>query len=112
MMTLRTLLIAFLVGGSPIVISQTPTSPLTLTSQVVEASCGTCHFGMKADICTLAIRLPEGKSYWVSGFSIDQFGDAHAADGFCQTTRKAKVSGTLVGDKFMATAFVLIPQNP
>ena len=41
---------------------------------------------------------------------IDQFGDAHAANGFCQAIRKATVSGTLVGDQLIAKTFVLIKE--
>lgn len=79
-----------------------------LKNQIVEASCGQCQFGMKAKGCDLAIRV-DGKTYFVTGTKIDQHGDAHAADGFCNAIRQAKVSGTIEGDKFVATAFVLLP---
>ncbi len=81
-----------------------------LKPQVVSASCGICQLGMKGDTCALAIRLPDGKLLWVSGFSIDEFGDAHATDGFCQTIRKARVSGTISGDQLIAKTFVLIKE--
>jgi hypothetical protein len=106
MSIVRTSLISFMLGGVPVLVAPTP----VLKNQVVEASCGTCQFGMKGDTCALAIRQPEGKTYWVSGFSIDQFGDAHAANGFCQAIRKATVSGTLVGDQLIAKTFVLIKE--
>jgi hypothetical protein len=46
-------------------------------SQIVEASCGQCQFGMEGHGCELAVRI-DGK-YFVDGTSS---GDAHANDGF------------------------------
>ncbi|WP_431244090.1 DUF6370 family protein [Flavobacterium sp. P21] len=55
---------------------------------VVEASCGECQFGMKGKSCDLAVRI-DGKSYFVEGTKIDQHGDAHAKDGFCDRNQKS-----------------------
>ncbi|KAF2329393.1 DUF6370 family protein [Flavobacterium daemonense] len=74
---------------------------------IVEASCGECQFGMKGKSCDLAVRI-DGKSYFVDGTKIDQHGDAHAKDGFCNTVRKASVTGSIVKDRFVATSFTLI----
>lgn len=74
---------------------------------VVEASCGECQFGMKGESCDLAVRI-DGKSYFVEGTKIDQHGDAHAKDGFCNAIRKASVTGEIKGNKFIATSFTLI----
>ena len=52
-------------------------------SQIVEAACGECQFGMKEHGCNLAIRM-DGKSNFVDGTSIDSHGNAHAKDGFCK----------------------------
>lgn len=79
-------------------------------TQIVEASCGQCKFGMDAKGCDLAVRI-DGKPYFVDGTSIDQHGDAHAHDGFCNTIRKAEVSGEIVDNRFKATSFVLIDQK-
>lgn len=76
--------------------------------QTVEASCGMCQFGMKADDCSLAVRI-DGKSYFVDGTSIDQHGDAHAKDGFCAAIRKAEVQGEIVNNRFKVTYFKLLP---
>lgn len=77
-------------------------------TQIVEASCGQCQFGMTSKKgCDLAVRI-DGKSYFVDGTSIDQHGDAHAEDGFCSAIRKAKVTGTIVDNRFKATSFKLI----
>jgi hypothetical protein len=73
----------------------------------VEASCGMCKFGMKGGDCALAVRL-DGKSYYVDGADIDHYGDAHAADGFCNAIRKAQVQGEVVDGRFKASYFKLL----
>ena len=79
--------------------------------QVVEASCGQCKFGMKDKKgCDLAVRI-NGVPYFVEGTSIDKHGDAHADDGFCNSIRKAKVSGKVVDKRFVATSFTLLPEE-
>ena len=76
--------------------------------QIVGASCGTCVFGMTGDDCDLAIRFEE-KFYYAEGASIDEFGDAHAEDGFCSAIRKAEIEGTIVDNKFKIKTFKLFP---
>ncbi len=76
--------------------------------QVVETSCGQCQFGLKTKKgCDLAVRI-DGKAYFVEGTTIDEHGDAHASDGFCEAIRKAKVQGKVKDDKFKATYFKLL----
>ena len=76
---------------------------------VVEASCGQCKFQLKDKKgCDLAVRI-DGKAYFVEGTSIDDHGDAHADDGFCQAIRKAEVQGKIVNNRFKATYFKLLP---
>lgn len=83
----------------------------TPKTQIVDASCGQCQFGMKSKSgCDLAIRI-EGKSYFVEGTKLDDHGDAHAEDGFCSAIRKAEVSGEIVNEKYVATSFKLLPQE-
>ena len=77
-------------------------------SQVVEASCGQCNFGLSGNGCSLAVRIDK-KAYFVEGSSLDDHGDAHGKDGFCSVVRKAKVEGEVKGDKFVATSFELLP---
>jgi hypothetical protein len=60
--------------------------------------------------CDLAARI-DGKSYFVEGTTIDDHGDAHAHNGFCQTIRKAEVSGEISDAKFKITHFVLLPKE-
>lgn len=78
-------------------------------AQVVEASCGTCNFGLKGDDCALAVKI-EGKAYFVDGTSIDDHGDAHAKDGFCESVRKAEVRGEVQNGRYKATYFKLLAQ--
>ena len=97
--------------------AQSQTNASTTTSlpdstkkiQVVEASCGMCQFGVKTKECSLAIRI-DGKVYLVDGTTIDEHGDAHAKDGFCEAIRKAEVQGEIVNNRFKATYFKLV--NP
>ena len=84
-------------------------SPLVLRKPtVVEAACGECKFGLKGDDCDLAIRV-SGHSYFVDGVNPDSLGDAHAANGICETIRKARVTGEVKGGRFVATSFELLP---
>ena len=79
-----------------------------LNDAVVEASCGQCQFGLAGEGCDLAIRV-DGRSYPVDGSHIDDHGDAHAHDGFCNAVRTARVSGEIDGERFRATFFELLP---
>lgn len=81
----------------------------TKAVKVVEASCGECQFGLQGKSCDLAVRI-DGKAYFVDGTNIDDHGDAHAKEGFCNAVRKAKVQGEVVGDRFVATYFQLLPE--
>ena len=78
--------------------------------QIVEASCGQCNFNLPGKGCKLAVRI-KGKAYFVDGTKIDDHGDAHAADGFCESIRKANVKGTIVANRFNAEYFKLIPKE-
>jgi hypothetical protein len=84
-------------------------APKVITNQVVQASCGECQFKMKGQSCDLAVKIG-GKAYFVDGSDIDDHGDAHAKDGFCEKVRKATVSGQIVGNRFKATSFKLLPE--
>jgi hypothetical protein len=90
-------------------LSKTP-NPLKKTINV-EASCGQCQFEMPGFGCNLAIRL-DGTVYFVEGTDLDDHGDAHAHDGFCNKIRKAEVQGEIVGDKFIVTYFDLKNDPP
>ena len=79
-------------------------------TQTVEVSCGKCKFGLPGKTCALAIRMGEN-AYYVSGASIDDFGDAHAHDGFCNAIRKGEAQGELVNDQFKVTYLKVLPAS-
>jgi hypothetical protein len=83
---------------------------IQLKDQVVETSCGECQFEMDGKSCDLAVKF-EGKAYFVEGIKIDDYGDAHAHNGFCNAVRKAKVTGEIKNEKFVASSFVLVDEK-
>ena len=78
-------------------------------TMIVEASCGECQLGLKGKSCDLAVRI-NGKAYFVDGTKIDDYGDAHSKEGFCEAISPAEVQGKIVGDRFKVTYFKLLPQ--
>ena len=83
-------------------------SMIAIANRTVEAGCGQCLFGLPGDGCTLAVRF-DGTAYYVSGSSIDDHGDAHAADGLCNAIRPAEATGYVRKNRFEADRIVLIP---
>ena len=73
----------------------------------VTATCGTCMFKMEGKGCLLAVKF-KGKNYFVDGTGLDDHGDAHDKEGFCNAIKKAKVQGSVVGERFLVTYFELI----
>lgn len=71
-----------------------------------EASCGICMFDMQGKSCELAVRF-KGDSYYVEGAGIDDFGDAHAEEGFCNAIRSAEIQGEVIDNRFVLTYFKL-----
>jgi hypothetical protein len=89
-----------------------PEQPSGATTQVVqgmvvEAACGECLFELEGDGCDLAVRI-DGKAYFVDGTDIDDHGDAHSDDGFCNAVRQALVQGSIENGRFAATSFELL----
>ena len=78
-----------------------------IPSYEVEATCGNCMYKMEGSGCHLAIKL-NGKNYFIDGTGIDDHGDAHETEGFCNAIKKAKVQGSIVKDRFEVTYFELI----
>lgn len=92
--------------------AQTNHSPIIQSDSLYQAevSCGTCLFKMKGEGCKLAVRIKE-KCYFIEGRGIDDFGDAHAEDGFCNAIRSASVKGEVVKDVFVAREILLNKQR-
>lgn len=89
---------------------KTDSTAKPVNTQIVEASCGQCKFGLTSQKgCDLAVRV-DGHAYFVDGTKIDSHGDAHAKDGFCNAIRKAEVKGEVVDGKFLVTYFKLLPE--
>ena len=113
MKSLSILLIALI--ASTTIFSQTkskktdtpdPSKPI----QTVEVSCGECQFKLKGKSCDLAVRI-DGKAYFVDGTDIDDHGDAHGKEGFCNAIRKAEVQGKVEKGRFVVTYFKLLPEK-
>ena len=74
-------------------------------SGFVLASCGMCNFGLDAkDGCSLAIKIGE-TTYPVKGTGIDDHGDSHAKDGFCNAINVVSVVGNVKDNIFLAESF-------
>ena len=76
--------------------------------KVAELSCGQCQFELKEGGCDLAVKFDD-KAYFIDGFGIDDFGDAHDLNkGFCNVVRKGQVTGEIVDGRFLASNIKLI----
>ena len=74
---------------------------------LVLASCGMCNFGMKnKKRCNLAIQIND-IAYDVIGTGIDDHGDSHAKEGFCNAIRVANVKGEIKKNKLIAESFIV-----
>jgi hypothetical protein len=77
--------------------------------QVAAISCGQCQFELDSKAgCSLAVKFDD-KAYFVEGFDINDFGDAHdKTTGFCEVIRKGEIIGKIENDKFVASSIKLI----
>lgn len=83
---------------------------LTVKSKSAEISCGQCQFDLEGDGCSLAVKFTDlnNKTYYVEGFDIDDFGDAHDENkGFCNVIRIGEVEGKVINGKFLASKVIL-----
>jgi len=88
----------------------TSSSTRVPASSVVEAACGQCQFGLPGTGCDLAVRI-DSQACFVDGTDIDDHGDAHATDGFCNAVRRARVTGEVIDGRFVARSFELLPSE-
>ena len=66
----------------------------------VMVSCGMCNFMTNDNDCAMAIKVGKGV-YSVSGVGIDEHGDSHAKDGYCNVIKKVYVEGRVSGNRFV-----------
>jgi len=71
-----------------------------------QASCGICMFDMQGKECALAVQVNDS-TYYVKGAGIDDYGDAHAKEGFCNAIRDVIIQGEVVDATFQLTYFQL-----
>ena len=64
-------------------------------------SCGMCNFMNGDNDCALAIKVGS-KVFSVKGVGIDDHGDSHARDGYCNVIKKVYVEGRVRGKSFTA----------
>lgn len=82
-----------------------------LQNRNVTAGCATCIFNMKGVTgCVLAVEI-DGQHYLVKGkdSGIDDHGDAHADDGFCNASRKVTATGEIKDGIFVSKKLKLLP---
>jgi len=66
-----------------------------------------CNFGMKnKKRCNLAIQI-NNVAYDVEGTGIDDHGDSHAKEGFCNAIRVANVKGQIKKNTLVAESLVV-----
>ena len=78
---------------------------------IVDTACGKCQFGLDNEKeCILAVKI-NSEFYYVEETDIDDHGDAHAKNGFCNAIRKAQVKGVIKDEKFFLEYFKLFEVN-
>ena len=81
-----------------------------VVSGFVLASCGMCNFGMDSKAgCSLAIMIGES-TYHVKGTSIDDHGDSHAKEGFCNVVSVASVVGNVKDNICFVESFEIVKE--
>ena len=107
----KLIFLVFIALGSFAANAQTTSKKNEVIAKVVELSCGECNFKMKGKSCDLAVRI-DGKTYFVDGKNIDDFGDSHdEQSGLCNVIKKATVSGEIVNNRFKATDIKIITKK-
>ena len=68
----------------------------------VLVSCGMCNFLTNDNDCSLAVKIGS-KVLKVRGVGIDDHGNSHASDGYCNVIKKKYVEGIVRDDLFLPT---------
>ena len=65
-------------------------------------SCGMCNFLTGDNDCSLAVKIGT-RVLEVDGVGIDDHGDSHASDGYCNVIKKKYVEGLVRNNSFFPT---------
>ena len=65
-------------------------------------SCGMCNFLTNDNDCSLAVKIGS-KVLKVRGVGIDDHGNSHASDGYCNVIKKKYVEGIVRNNLFLPT---------
>ena len=68
----------------------------------VLVSCGMCNFLTADTDCSLAVKIGS-RVLKVDGVGIDDHGDSHASDGYCNVIKKKYVEGIVRKNLFLPT---------
>ena len=68
----------------------------------VLVSCGMCNFLTEDNDCSLSIKIGKN-TFAVKGVNIDDHGDSHARDGYCNVIKKTYVEGIIRKNEFLPT---------
>ena len=68
----------------------------------VLVSCGMCNFLTGDNDCALAVKIGS-RVLKVEGVGIDDHGDSHASDGYCNVIKKKYVEGIVRKNSFLPT---------
>lgn len=74
---------------------------------LIITSCGKCNFGTKEKGCSLSAKIGD-KIYPIQGVGINEHGDAHSTEGFCNAVRVAWATGTIQKNIFNVEYFDLV----
>ena len=103
---MKNLIVLFLLVFSATFFGQTK-----IDNKVVETGCGKCMFKVKSEkTCAVFVKI-DNKFYAVEGVAKNVFGDSHAADGYCNVIKKARITGEIKKGKFYATSFKYVDQE-
>ena len=107
---LYTVISIYFFSSNIVLLSQNKPNPQSAmrVNLIVDTSCAKCQFDKKSDKdCLLAVEI-HSDIYYVEGTTIDDHGDAHASDGFCNVVRKAHVEGIIDDGRFYLDKFRLL----
>ena len=107
---LNTVISIYFFSSNIVLLSQNKPKPQSTmrVNLIVDVSCAKCQFDKDLDEeCLLAVEI-NSDIFYVQGTTIDDHGDAHASDGFCNVVRKAHVEGAIDDGRFYLDKFRLL----